>query len=92
MPGNDMVNREGNASWYDYIKGPDFLKRVSEIRVPSLFVFATQDVRPSWPAQQLAALIQGSEQKFIEGAAHYIWLTHAAQLKSVLRNFIEENF
>ena len=88
FPGNDVVNREGNLSWYDYIKQPDFFERVSNIRVPSLFVFAALDVRPAWPAQQLAALIQTSETAFIDGA-HNVWLTHSDQLKSVLRSFIE---
>ncbi|MCK4413254.1 MAG: alpha/beta fold hydrolase [Candidatus Eisenbacteria sp.] len=89
FPGNDLVNREGNRSWYGYIKQPDFFKRVSSIRVPSLFVLGGLDVRPAWPARQLAALIQTAEEVSIDGAAHYVWLTHSDQLRSVLRSFIE---
>ncbi|MFC1573519.1 alpha/beta fold hydrolase [Candidatus Eisenbacteria bacterium] len=90
FPGNDEVNREGNRAWYDYIKKPDFFRRIAGIRVPTLFVHGTRDVRPVWPAQQLAALIRSSADASISGAAHYIWLTHGDELRSVLRNFIKQ--
>jgi proline iminopeptidase len=92
FPGNAEVNHKGNASWYDYIKQPRFWRRVSELGVPSLFVYGTRDVRPSWPAEQLANLIPGARQAFIDGAAHYIWLTHSDQLKSIVRTFIKDKF
>jgi proline iminopeptidase len=89
FPGNDRVNREGNHAWYDYIKQPDFFRRVAQIDVPVLFVFAADDVRPAWPAQQLAALIAGAEEIVIEGAAHYIWLTQPEALRAALHGFLE---
>ena len=89
FPGNDEVNRDGNTSWYEYARKPDFFKRVAELSVPALFVHAGADVRPRWPAEQLANLVEGSEQVCIEHASHYIWFAHSAELSQVLRRFLK---
>lgn len=51
-------------------------------------ISAENDIRPSWPAQQLANLIPKGEFYQVTGAAHCIWLTHYDELKELLRRSI----
>ena len=89
-PGNDEVNRCGNASWYDYIRHPEFLRRSGELKIPALFVVAGDDIRPNWPAEQMSRLLPDCRLVRIEDAGHYIWLTHAAELRTILRSFLKD--
>ena len=88
---NLEVNRVGNESWRRYIKHPAFWRRVADLDVPALFVVAPRDIRPNWPAAQLAAAIPRARLAEIEDAEHAIWLSGdapAAALRSELRTFI----
>ncbi len=89
-PGNDEVNIRVNRSWYDYIKAPDFPKRVSELDTPAVFIHAGQDIRPSWPARQLAALMRNAVQVTVEAAGHYVWLSHPGETECALRVFLAD--
>jgi len=82
------VNVVGNASWREFIQHETLLRDIARIRSPALFVNAGQDIRPNWPTKQLARLIPDARYEEIPGAAHTIWLTHADELKVVLRRFI----
>lgn len=90
FPGNDQVNHRVNESWWDYIREPDFLRRVAGLSIPSLFVHARMDIRPSWPAKQLAGLMRRTQEATVEGAGHYIWLDRPDELESILRRFVME--
>ena len=85
--GNEEVNKQGNISWYDFIKNPMLLKRISELRIPALFVHGQLDIRPGWPAEQIANLMPNARFETIE-AEHYLWLSRPEDLKSILREFI----
>ena len=87
-PGSDEVNILVNRSWWEYIREPDFLRRVADLTIPVLFVHAGEDIRPSWPARQLAGLLKDAHQVTVEGAGHYIWLDRPDELESVLRSFV----
>jgi hypothetical protein len=50
-----------------------------------VFINASDDIRPNWPTQQLAALIPKAKYVEIVGAAHSIWLTHMEELQIELR-------
>ena len=52
--GNEEVNRQGNTSWYNYIKKPELQKLISELNMPTLFIHGVFDIRPGWPAEQIA--------------------------------------
>ncbi|WP_392455515.1 alpha/beta fold hydrolase [Chryseomicrobium aureum] len=65
-PVNQVIHRSLLESWRVFIKQPNLLKRISEIDLPFLFLLAEKDIRPSWPIQQLAALIKTSESKAIQ--------------------------
>ncbi len=85
---NREVNRRLNASWKKYIKNPRFLKSLPQLNMPALFVYGSHDIRPSWPARQLAELLPNAIFKMIEEAPHYIWLTHREELQEILRDFL----
>jgi proline iminopeptidase len=84
------VNRVANASWREYCRRPKLLRDLAELRLPCVFINASEDIRPNWPTQQLAALISGAKYVEICGAAHYPWLTHARELAAELRRAIAD--
>lgn len=56
--------------------------------MPALIMCAREDVRPNWASMQIHALMPNAELVFIDGASHYIWLTHADEMKDKLRAFL----
>ncbi|MDH5675128.1 MAG: alpha/beta hydrolase [Myxococcales bacterium] len=82
------VNREGNDGWREFARRPSLLREVSELSVPCCFIAAGADIRPNWPIQQLAALLPRGRYVEIAGAAHYIWGSHASELRRELRSAI----
>jgi pimeloyl-ACP methyl ester carboxylesterase len=80
------VNRQGSASWREYIHRPELLRDLARLELPCAFINAGNDIRPNWPTQQLAALIPKARYVEIPGAAHQIWLTHAAELQRELQS------
>lgn len=83
-----QVNPEGNRSWREYIQRPTLFREVAVLSIPATFINAAADIRPHWPTRQLAALLPHGHYVEIPGAAHYIWLTHAPQLRCELRQAI----
>ena len=83
------VNRRGNASWGAYCHRSSLLRDLADLEIPCVFINASQDIRPNWPTQQLAALIPRARYVEISGAAHTVWLTHAAELKSHLHDALD---
>lgn len=90
-PHNNQVNKLCNHSWQTYIQQPMLLKKISELRIPALFVYGSKDIRPSWPAKQIAALLPNAQFVNIDDAPHYIWLTHPEEIRVVLREFCINN-
>lgn len=82
------VNKIGNKSWKEYIKRAELLREIAQLDIPAVFISAENDIRPSWPAQQLANLIPKGEFYQVKGAAHCIWLTHYDELQELLRRSI----
>lgn len=80
------VNPQGNAAWKAYCRQPALFRNLADLNIPCVFINATEDIRPNWPTQQLAALIPRARYTEIEGAAHTIWLTHAPQLQAQLQD------
>jgi proline iminopeptidase len=87
-PPNLEVNKQVGASWKRYIQHPTLLKELAQFTPPTLFVYGGQDIRPSWPEEQLAHLIPNATFDLLAEAPHAIWLTHAAELKASLRRFL----
>ena len=91
-PFNPEVNRIGNASWRAFIKHPLLLRRIAELKIPALVVHGSEDIRPGWPAQQIANLLPNARFELIEGAEHHLELTRPAELRRLLRSFLREVF
>ena len=89
-PFNEEVNDEGNRTTWAFGRATDFYWRVSKLNMPALFVIAEDDIRASWPMEQLANLMPNARQVTIRGASHYIWLDNAAKLSAELHNFLRE--
>ncbi|MEX2327582.1 MAG: alpha/beta hydrolase [Pseudomonadales bacterium] len=81
------VNEIGNQTYKEYLKRRDLLIDIATLAVPATYIAASQDIRPNWPIKQLAALMQARYVE-IEGAAHWIWLTHPDELQQALRQAI----
>lgn len=89
---NLEVNRVLNASWREFLHRPDLWRRALAITCPALWVYAEKDIRPSWPEQQIAALVPRGEFKLVRGAEHAIWLTHAGELRAELQAWMQREF
>lgn len=87
-PANMTVNAQVNADWKQFIQSPTLLKEIAQLSMPALFIYGENDIRPSWPVQQVACLMGDGRFHHIPNASHYIWLTHATTLKHQLRQFI----
>ncbi len=89
-PPNMDVNEVGNRSWRRFIQQSDLWRRIAELDVPVLVVMAENDIRPDWPARQLAATLPNARFEVIEEAEHWIWSSPgpAAALRDVLRDFL----
>ena len=85
---DEAVNRDGNRDWKEYIKRPTLFRAIADLRIPATFINGGEDIRPNWPTRQLAALLPRGEYVEIAGAAHTIWLTHAAELRAELRRAV----
>jgi len=87
-PPNMEVNEQVGLSWKRYIQRPTLLKELAQFTQPTLFVCGKEDIRPSWPQEQLANLMPHATLEILPDAPHVIWLTHPNELKSSLRRFL----
>ena len=85
----ESVNQDCSGSWKAYIKHPTLFRRVADLGIPATFINGSEDIRPSWPTRQLAALMPNGRYIQIDGAAHTVWLSHAAELRTALRGALE---
>ncbi|WP_407272868.1 alpha/beta fold hydrolase [Radiobacillus sp. PE A8.2] len=92
FPVNKIVHRSLIDSWRQYIKSPSLLSDISQLSLPCLFVVAENDIRPSWPIEQITALINHSSFKKVKESGHYIRLDKPHVLKEMLRDFIGDEF
>jgi proline iminopeptidase len=90
FPHNLDVNREGNASWKAFIKQPHLFRRIADLQTPVLVIYGSEDIRPSWPVEQVANLLPNGRFEMIDGAGHHIWLTHAGEMRESLCTFLLE--
>ena len=87
-PPNMEVNRQLNAEWKAFIKQPNLLRDLSRMRVPALFVYGSEDIRPAWPVEQVANLLPSARWELLAGANHNLWLTHENELGQMVSAFI----
>ena len=88
-PPNYSVNELINTSWRKYIQRSDLPATISQMTIPALFIYGDEDIRPSWPVEQLANLMPKATYISVAGAAHYLWFTHTTLLKRHLTEFFD---
>jgi proline iminopeptidase len=64
-------------SFTEWIHRPDLWRRLAECPVPMHFIAAGDDIRPSWPLEQLAALVPRGRFSTVPGVPHDFWSTHS---------------
>ena len=79
------VHRDLLGDWRRFIQAPDLLARVANLAVPITFLHPARDIRPGWPARQLADLAPHGRFVELADAPHEAWLTHQAALVSALK-------
>lgn len=70
------VHRSLLDAYVSWIHEPQLLRRLAETGVLMIFVAAELDIRPSWPLQQLAALVPHGDLVTVPGVPHDFWSTH----------------
>jgi proline iminopeptidase len=88
---NPVVNTEVNRSWADFTQSSMLLKNIAAITQPVIFLYGSNDIRSSWPIEQIANLVKDSHFIMIQGADHYPWMTHADTIKGIT-SFLNEKF
>lgn len=87
---NEEVHAALRTDYRRFIKEPDLLARLSRLPVPVTFLHMGADIRPSWPAQQLAHLLPQAEFLELPKVPHNAWLTHAPELSEVLNRLLRQ--
>lgn len=63
-------------SFTDWIHGPRLWRGLADCDVPMHLIAAGDDIRPSWPLAQLAALVPYGKFSTVPGVPHDFWFTH----------------
>lgn len=90
FPHNKEVNRSLLISWRKFIKTPRLLMEISKIETKALFISGSKDIRPSWPVEQVYHLVNNSKYEVLEGAGHYLWMTHGEKLEELIKGYLKE--
>jgi proline iminopeptidase len=62
-----------SESFTEWIHQPDLWRRVADCPVPMRLIAAGDDIRPSWPLQQLASLAPRGTFEVVPGVPHDFW-------------------
>jgi proline iminopeptidase len=65
-----------SESFSDWIHRADLWRGLADSPVPMPFIAAADDIRPSWPMAQLAALVPDGRFSTVSGVPHDFWSTH----------------
>lgn len=64
------------GSFPEWIHTPRLWRSIADSPVPMTFIAAAQDIRPSWPLQQLAELAPRGRYGTVSDVEHDFWHTH----------------
>lgn len=71
------------ADFREWIHEATLWRRLADSPVPMTFVAAGQDIRPSWPLQQLAALVPHGRFEVVDAVGHHFWATDPQRWRTV---------
>ncbi|MFC4068563.1 alpha/beta fold hydrolase [Actinoplanes subglobosus] len=80
-PGVDIecardVHAALSASFGDWIHGPGLWRGLADCEVPIHLIAAGDDIRPSWPLAQVAAVVRNGRFSTVPGVPHDFWSAH----------------
>jgi proline iminopeptidase len=84
FPHDPEVHSATLASWRRWTKERDVLRRVADMAAPFLSIVGSEDVRPAWPAEQLAWLAPQGHFEVIDGAGHLPWEDHPDRVHALI--------
>lgn len=84
IDGDPEVRKALDDSFIDWIHEPGLWRALADTTVPMDFVAAEHDTRPSWPLQQLAALVPQGSFRVVLGVTHDFWSTDPATWAAVV--------
>jgi proline iminopeptidase len=82
------VHEALTQSYLEWIHEPSLFRTLADSPVPMVFVAAELDIRPSWPLEQLAALVPAGRFWRVPLVGHDFWSTHP----DVWRDVVERAF
>jgi len=80
------VHESLSDSFTVWIHRPDLWRRLADCRVVMHFIAAGDDIRPSWPMAQLAALVPRGRFSTVPGVPHDFWFTHPEMWTKTVTN------
>lgn len=84
------VHESLKASFREWIHQPRLFRTLADSPVPMRFIAAADDIRPSWPLQQLAELVPLARFREVPGAVHNFWSSDpAVWVETVTRACVE---
>lgn len=83
-----VANKQLNADFTRYVQRPTLFREVAALDVPALFVYGADDIRPSWPVEQVAALMPRGRFVSVPGADHDPYRTQPAKVRALVDAFL----
>ena len=87
-PPNLAANRQLSAEFKRYIQCPTLWREVAMLDVPTLVLYGAEDIRPSWPVEQVAALLPRSRFVLLPEADHDPYRTHPDEIRAHADTFL----
>lgn len=87
---NYDVTNMGLCSYNDYIKQPALLRDISQLMLPVLIICGGKDIRPNWPAIQLANLLPNSQLEILANCNHFPWEQEPDTFKKITVNWLSK--
>jgi proline iminopeptidase len=86
IPWEPAVHRALMDSFLEWIHEPELFRRLADSTVPMTVIAAGDDIRPSWPLRQLAALVPRGTFVEVPDVPHDLWSTHPNIWVDVISN------
>lgn len=67
------VKAEMLARWRHALTCPTLLRDIASLQTPATFLYGANDIRPSWPVEQVAGLMPNGRFVELAGCDHFLW-------------------
>ncbi|WP_340538882.1 alpha/beta fold hydrolase [Nocardioides sp. GXZ039] len=77
-------------SFTEWTQHPDLWRRLADCDVPIHLIAAGDDIRPAWPAEQLARLVRHGRFSVVPDVPHDLWATHPEVWAQTVRDAVAD--